>query len=109
MHTTVNFSDFTRAFHDYGRADNFSYAGLRALFDYLEDYEDSCGEPLELDVIALCCDYTEAHWEDIASDYSIDLEGLDDDEKIAAVRDHLEYNTCIVGEAADGVFVYGSF
>lgn len=58
MKQTVNFTDFTRAFHDYDRYDQFGYSALRALFDYLEDYEDNMGGELELDVIALCCDWT---------------------------------------------------
>ena len=58
MKQTVNFSQFTDAFKAI-RPENFSYDGLCALFDYLEDYEDSMGEELELDVIALCCDFSE--------------------------------------------------
>ena len=55
MKTTVSRYDFERAFVDAGRKDQFSYEGLSVLFDYLEDYEDSTGEELELDVIAFCC------------------------------------------------------
>jgi hypothetical protein len=42
-----------------GRGDQFSYEGLIALFDYLEMLEDDIGEPIELDVISLCCEYSE--------------------------------------------------
>ena len=42
-----------------GRGKQFTYEGLNALFDYLEEYEDGTGETIELDVIALCCEYTE--------------------------------------------------
>ena len=59
MKTSVNEHSFRDAFRDCGRADQFSYAGLGALFDYLEEYEDSCDTEIELDVIALCCDYCE--------------------------------------------------
>jgi len=41
------------------RKDNFSYEGLRALFDYLELLEEDMGQPMELDVIALCSEYSE--------------------------------------------------
>ena len=58
MKQTVNMYDFERAFKNCNR-DNFSYEGLKALFEYLEEYEDSTGEELELDVIALCCQYAE--------------------------------------------------
>ena len=38
---------------------NFSYEGLHALFKYIEQYEDDCGEEFEFDMIGICCDYTE--------------------------------------------------
>jgi hypothetical protein len=59
MKMTIELSDFRTQFELYNRTENFSYDGLRALFEYLEDYEDCTGEEIELDVIALCCDYTE--------------------------------------------------
>jgi uroporphyrinogen-III decarboxylase len=108
MKTTVSRYDFERAFVDAGRKDQFSYEGLNALFDYLEDYEDSTGEEIELDVIALCCDYAEHIVEDIVSYYKIDTEGMDDEEQLEAVRDYLNENTTLVGETSTG-FVYLSF
>ena len=59
MKKTIDFHDFEQAFKDYNRASNFSYEGLKALWAMLEDYEDNCDEEIELDVIALCCEYTE--------------------------------------------------
>ncbi|MFA5053839.1 MAG: hypothetical protein WC565_07260 [Parcubacteria group bacterium] len=59
MKQTVQEHDFLDAFRQYGRADQFTRAGLIALFDYLEEYEKDAGEELELDVIALCCDWSE--------------------------------------------------
>ena len=110
MYRTVTFSMFCDAFRDMGRQDQFTYEAKRCLFDYLEDYEDSTGTPVELDVLALCCDYNEESWGEIAYDYRIDLSDCeDDDERIDAVRDYLEYHTCIVGEPSDGVFVYQVF
>ena len=59
MKQSINMYDFERAFKNFERMNNFSYDGLKALFEYLEDYEEDTGEEIELDVIALCCDYTE--------------------------------------------------
>ena len=59
MKKTVYFNNFYDAFVSYGREDNFSYDGLRKLFDFFEDFEESIGEEIELDVIAICCDFTE--------------------------------------------------
>lgn len=108
MKTTVSRYDFERAFADADRKENFSYEGLKTLFDYLEDYEEQTGEEIELDVIALCCDYSEDNPDDIIANYSIDVEGMDDDEKIDAVRDYLNDNTTLVGETSTS-FVYLAF
>ena len=58
MKQSVSMYDFERAFKRYER-ENFSYDGLKALFEYLEEYEEGTGEEVELDVIALCCEYAE--------------------------------------------------
>ena len=59
MKQTVNFTMFCNEFTSMDRKEHFSYDGLRALFNYLEEYEDACGENIEFDVIALCCGQTE--------------------------------------------------
>ena len=64
MKTTVNFTDFVDRFTAYDRRGNFSDNGLRALFDYIEEMEES-SEELELDIIGLCCEFTE--YESIAA------------------------------------------
>lgn len=114
MKTTVSRYDFERAFVDADRKENFSYEALGLLFDYLEDYEEQTGEEIELDVIALCCDYAEDTVSDIARNYSIDLSHLDvedddyEEQCIEAVRDYLNENTTLVGETSTG-FVYACF
>jgi len=108
MKITVTAYDFERAFVDAGRMDQFSYEGRAVLFAYLEELEQSTGEELELDVVALCCDYYEASAEEIILNYRIDVEGLDDEEQIEAVREYLMDQGAHVGEVADG-FVYSAF
>lgn len=58
MYININWYDFKNEFQSI-RPDNFSYDGLFALFEYLEDIEAQTGEPIELDVIAICCDFSE--------------------------------------------------
>lgn len=61
---------FIDKFRDIGRTENFSNDGLRALFMYFEDIEESMGLDIKLDVIAICCDYSEYDsWEEILSEY----------------------------------------
>ena len=59
MKRNVSEHDFTEAFRDYGRQDNFSYEGLKALYEWFEEYEEDTGEEIELDVIGICCDFSE--------------------------------------------------
>ena len=59
MKTNVSQYDFGRAFVDMGRSDSFSYEGKIALFEWLEELSDDTGSEYELDVIALCCEFTE--------------------------------------------------
>ena len=110
MKTTINFSEFRD--HFYGiRPDNFSYEGLKILFDYFEEYEESGGEELELDVIGICCDFAEASWQTIASDYdsSIELDiNENDDEQKAQVLDFLADQGALIGETSNSI-VYRQF
>jgi len=42
-----------------GYKDKYTYEGLHALFEYLEQLEDDIGEEFEFDMIGLCCEYSE--------------------------------------------------
>lgn len=82
MITTINEYDFTTAFHKMGRGDNFTYKGLNALYDYLDMLGDDIGEPIELDVIALCCEYNEYEdLEEFKGDYGDDYQSIEDIEQ----------------------------
>lgn len=78
MKTQVNFNAFQEAFERHGRSDQFGYQGLRILFDYLEELEKDIGEEIELDVIALCCDYQVASEEEINVSYDIEEENTEE-------------------------------
>jgi len=60
MFIEVNFHAFQDAFRHCDRQEQFTYTAQRALFEYLEQLEEDMGEKIELDVIALCCEYAEA-------------------------------------------------
>ena len=64
----------------------FSYEGLHALFQYIEQYEDDCGEEFEFDMIGICCDYTEYdNLNDFNADYNYQY-----------TRDELEEETIVI-------------
>ena len=67
----VTFNDFLEAFKKHGRENQFTYEGKKALYDYLEELSEDLGEPIELDVIGICCDFTEyGSLEEFNNDYS---------------------------------------
>lgn len=109
---TLSKSSFIDAFKQSSRKDQFSYEALEAIFDYLEEYSDSTGEPVEFDIVGICCDWAEAHWSDIAREYSIDLndftDDTDDDERIQAVYEFISDNTTVI-DLGEGLFVYQQF
>ena len=57
--SNVSYYDFINMFHDLGRDDQFSRDGLGLLYEYLSDLSDEIGENIIIDVIAICCEYTE--------------------------------------------------
>jgi len=60
---------------------NFTVEGLRALFEYFEGLEEVLlsEEQIELDVIAICCDYTEyANIQEAALEYDVEFSDTED-------------------------------
>ena len=62
MKQTVTESMFCLEFES-RRPSNFTYAGLRELFSYLEEMDANIGEETEFDCVALCCDWSEVTFE----------------------------------------------
>jgi len=115
MYQTVTKSAFHDAFASAGRKDNFSYDALNALFEYLEAMEDSMGEmgeSIELDVIGICCGFTEDTTQNIAEQYDVEIdEDTPEEDKgevlVEAVRQSLEdEGTYIAGPFRNGCFLY---
>jgi hypothetical protein len=101
MKQTVNFQIFCDAFSN--RRDNFSYDGLRLLFNYLEETEDERNE-MELDAVAICCDYSEETAEDIAEMYNVETNDGDTIEE--SVIGFLEDARAYVGTTSNGTIVF---
>ena len=97
MKQTINEFMFMEAFKDMGRMDNFTPKALRSLYSFLESKEEDTGEESELDVIALCCDFSQEPVKDVLENYS--LESLDD----------LQDETIVVDTFDDGTVLYLNF
>jgi len=105
VHININnASQFRDEFHHAGRNSQFSYEALGLLFDYFEDVAPE----MELDVVAICCDYTEDTIKNIADSYLIDIAGLTSRGQLEAVQDFLQDNTQLIGETPFG-FLYANF
>ena len=97
MKQSINEYDFLKAFKEC-RPNKFSRAGLFALYDYLEQYEDDTGEEIELDVIALCCEYAEYDsLQEFQRDYGEkDFKSIEDiEERTTVILKHSEYGFII--------------
>lgn len=70
--TTIDNSyQLEQLFNECGRGNHFSYYGYQALYDYLDQFSDDIGEDFKVDVIALCCDFTEYEdWESLYKEYT---------------------------------------
>lgn len=113
MYINVTETMFKDMFVKMGRKDNFSYAGLSALYEYLIDLEDATGVPMECDVIAICCDFTETSVDDFIGDFdhlfdSEELAEMDDDEKRNHVLEVTNDHTMVI-PVNDDTFIYQAF
>ena len=128
MKQRVNQYDFEQAFRSHGRFggdhDNFSYEALQLLFEYFEELEDSCDTEIELDVIAICCDYCEMSKSEIYSSYGRreiigieyedpQLEEQHEEQLVEWLNDHTQYigktELSEYSKLKEPTFVYQSF
>ena len=109
MKQTIGLSQFRDAFYNMNRKDNFSYEGLELLFDYFEELDEN----MELDVIAICCDFSELSLGEVLTQYDdITDEVLSEDneaEIIEYVTDYLDSKTMLVGVTSDNKFLFQQF
>lgn len=80
MQKEINEHDFITEWKNTdGYRDAYSISALRALYDYLTEYEDVSGTTYILDVVALACEYTEySSALEAIKDYTIDTGKLGD-------------------------------
>lgn len=89
---TFDLYDFKREFERYDRGDNFSDEAMEELFNYYDDW----GEPYELDVIEICCNWTEfENLEEYVSQYmnESDFEEWGEDLREDVILAELDNNT----------------
>ena len=107
--TTINEYSFRDAFHAYGRGDNFKYESLSALYEYQEQLSDDIGEPIELDVIGLCCEFSEVYLQDVVALYGLEeYDHLKDNNE--AVLEWLQERTTVIEvDLEEGLLIIQEF
>ena len=95
MKNTLTTHEIASSLHndEYG---GWSWAGAQALAEYLEEYEESIGEEMELDIVAIRCDFSEYpslidwaedHCMNYAEEFGINYTDSDGNEHIQSVTD----------------------
>lgn len=85
MYIQVTENMFVDAFDSANRSENFSIEARRTLFEFYEEMEEDGHTSTELDVIAICCDWTEySDLQELYEEYSVEYD------EYAASDDELE-------------------
>lgn len=105
-------STFADMFNQCGRGDQFSYDGLMALHSYLEELSADMGQDIQIDVIGLCCEYSE--YDDIC-DLADAYNQAFTEEQLQDVEEHKEdiieyfYDNTQVIEVGGGSYIIADF
>lgn len=103
--TTIdNGYQLEQLFKQCGRENHFSYEGFNALYDYLDEYSGEVGEDFKVDVIALCCDFTEySGWEELYNNYSYSynnesetFEELEENDELDDFKEWVQDRTTVI-------------
>ena len=95
MYRTINEYEFRQAFKDMDR-DNYSYDGYTALYEFLDEVCSSDDKGFELDVIGICCDFTEyenlkefqsEYYDDVAGDKFKTIEEIEEETTVIRIED----------------------
>lgn len=103
MKETITQWRFVLSFDERNRGGAFSREGRALLFDWFEELEADTGEEIELDVIAICCDFAESTLDEINQDYDQAFEDMDE------AVDWLNDQTSVVGVTSYDTVVYQQF
>jgi hypothetical protein len=92
MKTTITLHEFRDTFRKMGRENSFSYEGFEALFNWIEEFEESTGIESEFDPIGLDCDFVEyENLEEFHENYEKedfpDLEAIEENTIVIPVND----------------------
>lgn len=113
---TISSSDLFHMACRMDRGNNFGYKGWNAIGEHLEQLSEDIGKDIEIDIVAICCDYAIAEsaedwWEEHGPYSNIDpeeWEEMDEDERLQAIEDYLNERTSVV-VCEDGLIIWQTF
>lgn len=106
IYEELNTGEVTRRLYADKENNGFTYEGCQALAEWLEQYTEDCGENMELDVVALRCDYNEyANLEE----FNVDYFGKGREDEFYADIDGLREDTTVIEVGNTGRIIVGSF
>ena len=102
MYQEITQSDFTAEFHRANRGSQFSHAALLALYDYLEEINPDT----ELDVVSICCDFSEySNAVEAAENYGFKLDAdATEEQNEATAMEFLRQKTSVI-EFVGGIVI----
>ena len=72
---------------------------------YLEEYEEDTGEELDLDPVAIRCEYRVIALDEVAEQYSGDFEGMEDEDLL----EYLQDNTMVIETDIKNTYIIQEF
>ena len=94
MYQEITQYDFTAEFHRAGRGTQFSHAALLAIYDYLEEINPD----MELDVVSICCEFSEySNAVEAAANYGFKLDAdASEEQNEEEAMDFLRNKTSVI-------------
>ena len=116
MKQTINQTQFINAFQTWDTyKDNFSYHGLELLYEYFEDYYADTSIEMELDVVGICCDFSEMNIAELLQTYNPltisddEFNELSEVEQVTLIADYLSAETSFIGYTDKKTFVFAQW
>lgn len=87
MKKTIDFYEFRNAFLDI-RPENFSFEGLRVLWEYFEEYENKIKIDIDFDPVGICIDFMESTVAEALEEYNLfSIEQLEEQTIVLPIPD----------------------
>ena len=82
-----------------------AYTLCCAMAQYLEEYEEDTGVEIELDPVAIRCEYRAITLDEVIEQYSGDFEGMADEDLLEYLRD----NTTVIETGIKNTYIIQEF